>query len=53
MDAVGYSLHSKKGIMLHHKCRKCGEIKLNKACHEAPVQPDDYSKILALTPKAP
>ena len=52
MDAVSYSLHSKKGIMLHHKCRKCGEIKLNKACHEASRQPDDYNKILTLTPKS-
>ena len=52
MDAVSYSLSSKKGLMLHHKCRKCGAIKVNKACHEATVQPDDYNKILALTPKS-
>ena len=31
------------------KCVKCGEIRRNKAAHEAKVQPDDLSLIIKLT----
>jgi len=48
MKAISYDLNSKKGLMIHHKCTKCDEIKVNRSAHEATVQPDDYNKILAL-----
>ena len=52
MKAISYQLHSKKGIMITHKCTKCSEIKVNRASHEIDIQPDDYSQILALSTKA-
>ena len=51
MKAIAYEIRGKKGLMLQHKCLKCGEVKVNKAAHEALVQPDDYSKILSLSAK--
>lgn len=42
---------AKKGYIIVHKCKKCGEIRRNKAAHEAKVQPDNLSLILELTSK--
>ncbi len=39
----------KGGYTIIHKCRKCGEIRKNKSCHEAKVQPDNLSLIIKLT----
>ena len=49
MDAIKVEPDPKKGYIIIHKCRKCGEIKRNKAAHEAKVQPDDIRKIIKLT----
>ena len=49
MDAIKVETDPKKGYIIIHKCRKCGEIKRNKAAHEAKVQPDDIKKIIKLT----
>lgn len=49
MKAISYEFHSKKGLMLIHKCTRCGLVKPNKAAYESPVQSDNYSKILSLT----
>ncbi len=51
MKAVSYKIHSKKGLMIHHKCTKCHVVKINRASHEIKSQPDDFNKILSLTPK--
>ncbi len=40
---------AKKGYIIIQKCDKCGEIRRNKAAHEAKVQPDDIRLIIALT----
>ena len=32
-----------------HKCKKCGEIRRNRAAHEAEVQPDDKRLLIRLT----
>ncbi len=50
MDAVGYELDGKKGLVLRFKCRACGAETRNVAAHEDPVMPDDYDKILRLRP---
>jgi hypothetical protein len=47
MDMVGYETHSKKGLVLLFKCRRCGGGGKNIAAHEDPVQPDRYEMILA------
>ena len=39
----------KKGYIIIHKCMKCGEIRRNRAAHEAKVQPDDLKKLIKLT----
>ena len=49
MDPIRVETDSKKGFIIVHKCRKCGEIKRNKAAHEAREQPDNMSKIIKLT----
>ena len=49
MDPIKVEIDPKKGYVILHKCRKCGEIKRNRTAHEAPVQPDDLKKIIKLT----
>ena len=49
MDAVKALPDPKRGYILVHKCRKCGEIKRNRAAFDARVQPDDMDKIILLT----
>ncbi|MDD6981361.1 MAG: RNHCP domain-containing protein [Clostridia bacterium] len=39
----------KRGYVLYHRCTKCGATCRNRAAHEAKVQPDDLSLIIALT----
>ena len=40
---------AKKGYIILQKCEKCGEIRRNRAAHDAKVQPDDLRLIIALT----
>ena len=49
MDPIRAETDPKKGYIIVHKCRKCGEIKRNKAAHEAKEQPDSLSKLIKLT----
>ena len=39
----------KKGYVIIHRCEKCGEIRRNRAAHEAKVQPDNLSLIIRLS----
>jgi len=39
----------KKGYVIIHRCEKCGEIRRNRAAHEAKVQPDNIKLIIKLT----
>lgn len=39
----------KKGYVIIHQCEKCGEIRRNRAAHEAKVQPDNIRLIIRLT----
>lgn len=49
MDPIRVELSPKKGYVIVHKCRKCGEIKRNKAADEAKEQPDNKRLLIALT----
>lgn len=49
MDPIKAEPDPKKGYIIIHRCRKCGEIKRNKAANEAKEQPDDIRKIIKLT----
>lgn len=52
LRAVSYELDGKKGIILSFQCAKCGARTRNKALR-AGSTPDNYEKILALTPPLP
>ena len=43
----------KRGYIIVHRCQKCGELRRNKAAHEAKVQPDSMKLIIALTARQP
>ena len=49
MDPIAVETDAKKGYIIIHKCRKCGEIRRNKAANEAKVQPDDIGLLIKLT----
>ena len=49
MDPVKVEISPKKGYVILHKCRRCGEIKKNRAATDAPTQPDDMDYIIRLT----
>ena len=51
MDAVAAEVDAKKGYVLFHRCRRCGEVHRNRTAHSARIQPDDLSLIIALTAK--
>ncbi len=53
MEAIGYELSGKKGLVLIFKCKRCGEITKNVATLEDSSTPDDYDLILKLVPKLP
>lgn len=40
---------AKKGFIIIHRCKKCGEIRRNKAALNTKNQPDDMSLIIKLT----
>ncbi len=40
---------SKKGYVIIHRCDKCGELRRNRAAHEAKTQPDDLALLIRLT----
>ncbi|MBQ4150818.1 MAG: RNHCP domain-containing protein [Clostridia bacterium] len=49
MDPIKVEINPKKGYVILHRCRKCGEIKRNRAANDAAVQPDDMNYIIKLT----
>ena len=49
LDPIKAEINPKKGYVIVHKCRKCGEIKRNRAANDAKVQPDDIDFIIRLT----
>lgn len=49
MEPVAVETDPRKGYVIIHKCTKCGAVKRNRAAHEAPEQPDDISRLIALT----
>ncbi len=50
LEPVGAEPNTKKGgYTIIHRCQKCGEIRRNKAAHEAKTQPDNLALIIKLT----
>ena len=48
MDAIGYELDGKKGLMLRFRCRRCGALTRNMAAREDPLASDDLDAVLRL-----
>ena len=51
MEPVSALPDPKKGYIIVHRCKKCGELHRNKAAHEAKIQPDNLRLIIQLTSK--
>ena len=49
MEPIRAEVDPKKGFVIVHRCQKCGEIRRNRAAHEAKVQPDDRKLLIRLT----
>ena len=49
MEPVRVEVDPKKGFVIVHRCTKCGELRRNRAAHEAKVQPDDKKLLIRLT----
>lgn len=48
MDAVGYELDGKKGLVLTFRCRRCQAELRNVSAREGETVPDDYDLILKI-----
>jgi hypothetical protein len=48
MQAIGYELNPKKGLVLIFRCRRCQQVTRNMAAQEDANCPDDYDLILKL-----
>ena len=51
MEPISAQPDAKKGFVIVHRCRRCGEIRRNRAAHEAATQPDNKRLLIALTAK--
>lgn len=49
MEPIRVEPDARKGYIIVHRCTKCGEIKRNRAAHEAKNQPDDIRLLIRLT----
>ena len=51
MDAVAAEPDAKRGFVIIHRCRRCGQTVRNRAAADAAVQPDDVELLIKLTAK--
>ena len=49
MEPIRVEPDAKKGYVILHQCKTCGEIHRNRAAHEAKVQPDSIKLLIRLT----
>jgi hypothetical protein len=49
LEPIGVDYAAKKGWIIVSRCRRCGEIRRNKAALDDPVVPDDYALVLELS----
>ncbi len=49
MEPIAVETDPKKGFVIVHRCTKCGEIRRNRAAHEAAIQPDNKALLIRLT----
>ena len=51
LEPVGADYSGKKGWVVVHRCRRCGEVRRNKAALDDAI-PDDFDRLVALTQPA-
>ena len=49
LEPVGVDYSGKKGWIIIHRCRTCGDVRRNKAALDDAAMPDDYDAILDLS----
>ena len=49
MEPIRTEPDPRRGYIIIHRCTKCGEIRRNRAAHEARNQPDNLSLLIRLT----
>lgn len=49
LEPVGVDYSAKKGWIILSRCRRCGEVRRNKAALDDPLLPDDYEVLIALS----
>ena len=49
MEPIRVEPDSRRGYVILHQCTKCGEIRRNRAAHEAKDQADNMRLLIALT----
>lgn len=49
LEPVAVEHSGKKGWVVVHRCRRCGEVRRNRAALDDPAQPDDFELIVALS----
>ena len=52
LEPVSALPDAKKGYIIIHRCKKCGELRRNKAAYNVEIQPDDIKLIIALTARS-
>ncbi len=50
MKAISFRYTGRKGIILTFSCLTCGHRGENVSAYEDPIQPDNFAKILSLSP---
>ena len=49
MQPIRVEPDAKKGYIIIYRCTQCGEVKRNRAAHEAKIQPDNLKLLIKLT----
>ncbi|MBE6662087.1 MAG: RNHCP domain-containing protein [Ruminococcaceae bacterium] len=49
LEPIRVEVDARKGYIIVHKCKKCGELRRCRAAHEAKVQPDNLKLLIKLT----
>lgn len=58
LEPVAVERDAKKGLVVVHRCARCGEVRRNRAAPDDPAMPDDMDALVALSsrpapPKGP
>ena len=49
MEPIRVEPDARRGFVIVHRCTRCGELRRNRAAHEAKDQPDNRALLIRLT----